>query len=137
MAFKTAEDAIKARIVAGWTRPAVPIFWLSEGTVAPNGPYAIIFIQGVKEVVQAFGGGRGRNEYLTYGGIHGFFFIPVGGPIELAQLMRDEFCGILRSQKFSGVSILGVAPMGGGSTSDKAKHIALQAMGEFEYRFVG
>lgn len=137
MAFSMAESAIKAKIIAEWARPAVPIFWLSEGTVVPVGPYAMIFIQGREEQIAAFGGGRGRNEYITHGAIHGLFFVPLGGPIALAEAMRDEFCSILRSQKFSGVSILGVPPIGGGSASDKAKHMHLEALAMFEYRFKG
>lgn len=137
MGFSLAEDAIKAKLVAEWTRPAVPIFWLSEGTVVPVGPYAMVFIEGHTEPLVAFGGGRGRNEYITNGTAHGLFFVPVGGPIALAKAMRDEFCSIFRSQKFDGVSILGVPPIGGGSAADKAKHIHLEALAMFEYRFKG
>lgn len=137
MAFKTATDAIKARILAGWTRPSVPIYWISEGVVVPNGPYAMCFISGHKETPVAFGGGRGNTEYMTYGTVHGLFFVPIGSAISLAENMRDEFCNILRSQRFSGVSFYGVAPIGGESQADRAKHINLQALAEFEYRFKG
>lgn len=137
MAFSVAEDAIKSKVLAAWTRPSVPVYWLSQGQVVPTGPYAMIFIEGHREELVAFGGGRGQNEYITYGSVHGFFFVPLNGPVALAQAMRDEFCGALRSEKFSNVSILGVTPIGGGGDSDEAKHFNLQALAMFEYRFKG
>jgi hypothetical protein len=137
MGFKLAEDAIQAKVTAEWTRPAVPIFWLSEGVVVPTGPYAMCFVEGHKESIIAFGRGRGQNEYMTYGTVMGFFFVPLGAPISLARDMRDEFCNILRSQRFSGISFYGVSPIGGDSQSDRAKHINVQALAEFEYRFRG
>jgi hypothetical protein len=137
MAFADAENAIEQRLTSLWARPTVPLVFGNSGTAIPVPPFLLVVIAAVDERLEAFGGGRTQNEYNTFGRIEGYAHVPLTSGLVLARAIRDDFCTIFRSQRFSGVSCFGATPFGGGERPDKGQSYVLAAVVDFEHRFKG
>lgn len=137
MAFATAETAIEQKLNAEWPRPTVPIVYANRLGTMPDPPFLVITISAIREVLEAFGGGRGQNEYTIFGRIEAYVHVPVLSGLVLARGIRDDFCTIFRSQRFSGVSCFGATPFGAIERPDKGQTYVTTAVADFQYRFKG
>ena len=140
MSFRIAEEAIEAKLLAEWTRPLIPIVFSLRDQTKPlpsTGAWVYVLIQAEVESLTAFGGGEGRNEWEVAGRIEGRFFVPNGGPVALARLMRDEFSTIFRGKKFSNVRCLSATPGMGNASETSGNFFMLDATVDFVYRFRG
>jgi hypothetical protein len=134
--FKDGEDAIRARLVSTWERPEALVFQ-NESSVVPDAPFVLVAIVGENERIAAFGGGPGRHEWEVDGRIEAYVCVPVFSGLALARAIRDDFAEIFRGQRFSGVSCLGVTPMGDPYRPDKGNVYTVTAVVDFTYRFKG
>jgi hypothetical protein len=137
MSFATAEAAIKARLIAMWDEPTVPLFWQNETLVVPEPPFVEVKIVGLRETMAAFGGGPLNNELDVDGTIEMQIFVPLGSGTVRARFLRDKLAAIFRGSRFSGVTVYGVNPFGGGDMADQGNSYGLLAIADFIYRFKG
>lgn len=137
MSFRLAEAAIKARLIAMWDEPTVPLFWQNETLIVPDPPFVEVKIEGLRETFAAYGGGTGNHELDVDGTIQMQVFVPLASGTVRARLLRDKLTVIFRGSRFSGVTVYGVNPFGGGDAADQGNSYGLLAIADFVYRFRG
>jgi len=140
MAWPDAVAAIKARIEANWPNGGVDLRFENAGGTLDDVPEAFVYVEILAEgqVLSAFGGGRGNNEWLQYGAVMAHVFVPIGSGRAVADGYAEDLAAILRGRRFDPrVSCGAAGPLDAGGLADDGNYWRTTVRAEVDHRFFG